>query len=75
MGEVVRDPAVMERMRMAFELYELAETMQRQNIRRRHPELSDAEVEDQLVQWLARSPEEEIGEANLKFFRIRKYQD
>ena len=60
---------------MAFELYELAEAMQRQNIRRRHPELSDAEVEERLVQWLARSPEEEIGEADLKFFRVRKYQD
>ena len=60
---------------MAFELYELAETMQRQNIRRRHPELSDAKVEDRLVQWLARSPEKKIGEADLKFFRIRKFKD
>ena len=75
MKKVIRDPAVLERMKMAYELCDLAETMQRQNNRRRHPELSNAEVEDRLVQWLARSPEEEIGEADLKFFRIRKFAD
>lgn len=56
MGKVIRDPAVLERMEMTFELYELAETMQRQNIRRRHPELSPREVEKRVDEWLVRRP-------------------
>lgn len=60
---------------MTFELFELAESMQRQNIRRRHPEMTDRQVEERLGQWLARSPEEELGEEDLKHFRIRESLD
>ncbi len=39
-------------MESAFELYELAEQIMLQNIRRRHPGLSEDEVEERLVAWL-----------------------
>ncbi|MCP3977351.1 MAG: hypothetical protein GY720_22910 [bacterium] len=38
MKPVIHDPEVLERMQMAFELYEVAEVMKRQNTRRRHPD-------------------------------------
>lgn len=74
MKQVIRDPAVLQRMEMAFELSELAETMQRQNIRRRHPELSPGEVEERVDAWLARSPQSELG-ADKVFFRVRETSD
>ncbi len=64
MREVVRDPEVVDRMRMTFELYELAEAMKRQNTRRRHPELGDAEVEEQVLEWLYHRPGAEHGDAD-----------
>lgn len=41
-----------ERLRLAFELFEAGERMMRLNIRRRHPDLDDAAVEKKLIQWL-----------------------
>ena len=52
----IRDPDVIARMEMAMELYELAEAMQRQNIRRRNPDLNEDEVEKRLVEWLMSRP-------------------
>ena len=50
-------------MQMAFELCELAEIMQRQNLKRRHPELDEAEIEERLIEWLYRRPGVEYGDA------------
>lgn len=68
----IRDPAILERMQMAFELYEVAETMKRQNLRRRHPELSPAEIEERVVAWLRHRPGAEHGDADGPLFVVRE---
>ncbi|HQN09834.1 MAG TPA: hypothetical protein PK569_19895 [Thermoanaerobaculia bacterium] len=50
-----------ERLRIAFELFALAEEMVRQSFRRRNPEASDAEPEEAVEAWLARRPGAEHG--------------
>lgn len=57
----IRDPAVLARMQMAFELSELAEQMMRQNLRRRNPEASEEAIEQGIRQWLLGRPEDEPG--------------
>ena len=49
-------------MRMTMDLYEAAEQIMRQNIRRRHPGLSEAKVEERFVEWLHRRPGAEHGD-------------
>ena len=51
---LVCDPVFMERMRATSELYELAEQLMRQQLRRQHPGESDARIERRLVDWLQR---------------------
>jgi hypothetical protein len=50
-------------MRIAFDLYETAEQMMRQNLRRRDPEAGAAEIEHRLVAWLQHRPGAEQGDA------------
>ncbi len=50
----IRDPEILARAEMTFELSETAEQIMRENIRRRHPELSRVEVEKRFVDWLRR---------------------
>ena len=50
----IRDPEVLARAQITFDLCETAEQIMRQNIRRRHPELSEDEVEKRFVEWLRR---------------------
>ncbi len=47
---MVRSPE-MERFEMAMELCDLAESLLREKIRRTRPNLSPAEVEDQVDKW------------------------
>ncbi len=54
----IRDPEVMARMQMALDLYEAAEEMMRHRIRCRHPELSEGDIEERLVEWLMSRPKE-----------------
>lgn len=55
--EPIRDPQIVNRMKEAFELYQLAEDLMRQNLRRRHPGESEAEIERRLVEeWLRQPP-------------------
>ena len=63
MKEPIQDPAVMSRMKMAFDLYATAEAIMRQNLRRRFPDASEAEIERRLVSWLRRRPGAEQGDA------------
>jgi hypothetical protein len=63
MKEPIRDPAIMERMSVVFDLYETAEIMMRQNLRRRYPGADEAEIERRLVAWLRRRPDAEHGDA------------
>lgn len=58
----IRDPEVLSRMELAFDLYEMAEQMMRQNLRRLHPEASEQEIEDGIGEWLSRRPGAEHGD-------------
>lgn len=71
MKQPIRDPEILERMQLTFELYEVAETMKRQNIRRRHPELSAEEVEERVVAWLRHRPGARHGDADGPLFAVR----
>jgi hypothetical protein len=57
MKEPIRDPKVLARMRTAMELYEAAEAMMRQNLRRRSPQASDAQIERHFLSWLHKESE------------------
>ncbi len=46
-----------DKLLQALEMYEEGVAMQRLVIRRRHPELTPAEIEAQLLSWLARADE------------------
>lgn len=54
--EPVRDPAVVKRMELAFELYDVAEQMMRQNLRRRFPDADGDDLERRLIEWLQKRP-------------------
>jgi hypothetical protein len=55
--------AAAERLRLALDLYSAGEAMMRQNLRRRHPELDDAGIEQLLIAWLRQRPGAEHGDA------------
>ena len=59
MKEPIRDPDVLNRMSLAMDLYAAAEEMMRQNLRRRHPRASSAEIETRLLSWLRKEDEPE----------------
>jgi len=52
----IRDPEVLARMDLAFDLYEAAEEMKRQNLRRQNPDATEEEIEQGIRDWLARGP-------------------
>lgn len=58
----IRDPKVLERMAIAFDLYEMAEQMKRQSLRRRNPEATEEEIEQGVLRWLAERPGAEFGD-------------
>lgn len=58
----ISDPAVLQRMQIAFDLYETAEAMMRQNLRRRNRNATEEEIEAGIREWLHRRPGAEIGD-------------
>ncbi len=58
----IRDPEVLERMRIAFDLYQTAEEMKRQRLRRRNPAATEQEIEEGIRAWLAERPGAEHGD-------------
>lgn len=70
--ETSRDSAVIERMRLTFDLFEAAEQMMRLNLRRRHPDADDEEIERRLTEWLHTRPGAEHGDASGPHFRVRE---
>ncbi len=58
----ISDPDVLARMELAFDLYEMAEQMMRQNLRRRNPGATDQEIEEGIREWLRRRPGAEHGD-------------
>jgi hypothetical protein len=59
----VRDPEVRDRVKAMFELNELAETLMRQNLRRRFPDESSEQIESRVWAWLQTRPGAEHGDA------------
>ncbi|HEX9820937.1 MAG TPA: hypothetical protein VGD07_15145 [Methylomirabilota bacterium] len=51
------------RLRAALELFETGVEMMRQNLRRKHPTLTDLEIEARLTAWLSERPGAEFGDA------------
>jgi hypothetical protein len=64
-----RDLSAGQRLRLAFDLYEVAEKMMRQNLRRRNPGASEAEIEALLLDWRRSRPGAEHGDASGPGFR------
>ena len=58
----IRDPEIMARMRVAFDLSEAAEAMMRQNLRRRFPQESEPQIEQRVLAWLRSRPDAEVGD-------------
>lgn len=50
------------KLRTAFDLFTSGERMMRQNLRRKHPEASAAEIEEMLWTWLTERPGAEFGD-------------
>jgi hypothetical protein len=57
------DDVLAERLRVALDLYEAGEQLMRQNLRRRHPDASEAEIAERLAAWLRERPGAEHGDA------------
>jgi hypothetical protein len=51
-----------ERLRLAFDLYELGEELLRQRFRREHPEMSAGDIETRVEEWRLRRPGAELGD-------------
>jgi Rv0078B-related antitoxin len=51
------------RLRTAFDLCELGESVRRAQLRREHPEATDEEIEALLVIWLQTRPGAEYGDS------------
>lgn len=52
-----------ERLRIALDLHDAGVEMMRQNLRRRHPDADEQEIERLLVVWLHERPGAEHGDA------------
>jgi hypothetical protein len=52
-----------QRLRVALDLFESGVDLMRQNLRRRHPDAGDAEIEAKLDEWLSERPGAECGDA------------
>jgi hypothetical protein len=57
------DGEVAARIRTALDLFEVAESMVRQRLRREHPELDDDAVEERVLAWVRHRPGAEHGDA------------
>jgi hypothetical protein len=54
--EPIRDPKVLARVRLMFDLYEAAEEIMRQNLLRWFPQESEELIERRLGAWLRKDP-------------------
>ena len=58
------DPeAARRRLQTAFDLFDAACDLQRQNLRRRHPEASEERISELVQEWLFHRPGAEHGDA------------
>ena len=56
-------PSPRERLRIAFELFDVSLRLLRRKLERQHPELSESEREAQIASWLESRPGAELGDA------------
>lgn len=54
---------ISRKLRLAFRLHEEGVSLMRQNLRRRHPDESETEVDTRLLAWLHHRPGAEYGDA------------
>lgn len=57
MEQPIRNPKILGRMKTAMDLYAAAESMMRQNLRRRFPGESEEQIERRLLAWLRKEGE------------------
>ena len=53
-----------QKLMLAFGLFEAGENVMMQNLRRRHPDADDAEIERLFRAWLQERPGAELGDAD-----------
>jgi hypothetical protein len=54
--EPIRDPEILARAQDAFDLCETMEDLMRQNLRRRFPQASEAEIRRRFAAWVEKRP-------------------
>lgn len=52
-----------ERLRVTLDLHQAGIDLMRQNLRRRYPDASDAEISERVTEWLHTRPGAEHGDA------------
>jgi hypothetical protein len=57
----VSEPAA-RRLRLALEMFEFGEQMQRSRLRRLHPDVSDAEIDEKVRSWMLSRPGAALGD-------------
>jgi hypothetical protein len=62
--EYIRDPDVLRRMQIAFELAEAAEEMKRLTLKRQHHDATEEEIERMIVAWYQHRPGAELGDGD-----------
>lgn len=60
----VRDPAVLRRMEIAFDLAEAAEQMKRLSLKRQSPASTEEEIEQAIREWYSHRPGAEHGDGD-----------
>jgi hypothetical protein len=57
------DESAADRLRLALDMYELGENMQRARLRRKHPQATAVEIESAVDKWLSSRSDAPIGDA------------
>jgi hypothetical protein len=58
----VREQLLVQRLRLTLQLHEEGVRLMRQNLRRRYPGASDADIDGRLHAWLTERPGAEFGD-------------
>ena len=61
--DAVQKKAVEKRLRLALELFDAGCEMMWRNLRRAHPDASEAEIDEMFGEWLHKCPGAELGDA------------
>lgn len=63
-GVVAVSDAPARRLRLALDMFEFGEQMQRSRLRRLNPQASDAEIDEAVRSWLLARPGAALGDAD-----------